>query len=204
MSDEQLPESHSPAAPEPETADLVETSTPLPPWIPVLIGLVLVALAGLAVYTGLRYRRSTLVDGMIKPRRVERMAPGMPGEQAPGSSLVLSGSGDEVPTALPPVSGHSRTQITNGPNGIATSTRLWARRGMLVHADPPDAEVYVNGLVIGEAQQFDAQDKIYDFPAAGSYDVRISKEGFKDVSYVITASNDAKQEVATLNVKLPK
>jgi len=38
----------------------------LPNWVPTVIGIVLVLMAGLAVYTGLRYRNPTLANGIIK------------------------------------------------------------------------------------------------------------------------------------------
>src|SRR5690349_9333417 len=78
-----------------------------PKWVPLLIGLVLVALAALAVFTGLRYRTSTLVN-IVRPRAQRtppRPAPAPPGEPEAGGSLM---SGDNTPVANEPVSGRSR------------------------------------------------------------------------------------------------
>ena len=54
----------------------------LPRWVPALIGAVLVIIAGLAVYTGLRYRNPTLGDGIIRPKRP---GPAATGGRSPGS-----------------------------------------------------------------------------------------------------------------------
>ena len=70
------------------------TETPRPPeetplmprWVPAAIGVVLVAMAALAVYTGLRYREPTLANGVVKSRRPVRAMTsggGPPGEPEP-------------------------------------------------------------------------------------------------------------------------
>ena len=70
----------------------------LPSWVPTVIGIVLVLMAGLAVYTGLRYRNPTLANGIIKTRRPPRAMTGggPPGEPEPGASLVFA---ENAPTA---------------------------------------------------------------------------------------------------------
>src|SRR5258706_504665 len=62
----------------------------LPRWVPTLIGAVLVTLAALAVYTGVRYRNPTLADGIIRSKRSTTAVTGggPPGEPGPGASLV--------------------------------------------------------------------------------------------------------------------
>src|SRR5437660_10004961 len=74
----------------------------MPRWVPGVIGVVLVAMAALAVYTGLRYRTPTLANGVVKSRRPARAmtgGAGPPGEPEPGASLVVPGdAADNAPT----------------------------------------------------------------------------------------------------------
>jgi len=151
-----VPPPQPPEEREPETA-------PLPSWVPTLIGAVLVILAGLAVYTGLQYRNSTIV-GVVKPRRVPAAnSPAPPGEPQPGASLVFPGeSGDNAPVAHPAVSGKSRATIVGTGHDVESTVRIWARRGMTTAVTPPDALVYVNDVAVGEANQLSSQP--YEFP----------------------------------------
>ena len=180
----------------------------LPRWVPALIGAVLVIIAGLAVYTGLRYRNPTLGDGIIRPKRSGPAATGggPPGEPGPGASLVFPGeSGDNAPTASDAVTGRSRATISGGgATGVTASVRLWARRGMVTNVVPDDAMIYVNDLPIGEARQFNTPDEVYDFPAPGSYTVRIVAPGYKERVFVVTAAENAQDEVVKLDVKLTR
>jgi hypothetical protein len=201
---EERPEQNS----EPPRERHVVADTPaMPRWVPPVIGIVLVVMAALAVYTGVRYRNPTLANGMIRNRRVPRSTPanGAPGEPEAGASLVFPGeAGDNTPTAGAPVSGRARAAITGGPQGVTSATRIWARRGMMTIVSPDDAMVYVNDLAVGQARQFDREDEIYDFPATGSYTVRLVAPGYREQFFVITAAENAKDEVAKLNVKLVK
>jgi hypothetical protein len=180
----------------------------MPRWVPGVIGIVLVAMAALAVYTGLRYRTPTLANGVVKSRRPARAmtgGAGPPGEPEPGASLMFPGdAADNAPTASEAVNGRARAEITGTGHGITSTVRIWARRGMMTNVVPEDALVSVNDLVIGQAKQFDKPDEIYDFPAPGSYTIHISAPGFKDQQFIVTVSDDAKQEIARLDVKLAK
>ena len=178
----------------------------MPRWVPVLIGAVLVVMAALAVITGLRFRETSLV-GMVKPRKPPRtitnVAP--PGEPEAGASLMFPGeSGDNAPVAHEPVQSPSHAVVNGGKNGISSTVRMWARRGMTTHVVPGDTLVYVNEVAIGQADQFNSENEVYDFPAAGSYTVRLVAPGYKEREYVITASDDAKDEIAAIDVKLEK
>ncbi|MEO8034984.1 MAG: PEGA domain-containing protein [Acidobacteriota bacterium] len=177
----------------------------MPGWVPALIGLVLLFLAALAVYTGVR-RENSVITRIIHPRKQPRaMAPAPPGEPGPGSSLVFPGDTTEnVPTANAPVTGKAHGEIVGGPGGVTGTLRFWARRGMIVDAVPDDAMVYVNELAIGEARQLNTPDEIYDFPAAGSYNVRISAPGYKERTFIVTAAETAKDEIARISVTLDK
>jgi hypothetical protein len=181
---------------------------PMPPWVPTVIGVVLVAMAALAVYTGIRYRSPTLANAIIKSRRPARAmtgGAGPPGEPEPGASLLFPGdAADNTPAAHEAVTGTARNQITGTGNSITSTPRMWARRGLITHVVPDEAMVAVNDLVIGQAKQFDTMDEIYDFPAPGSYTIRISAAGYKDQQFIITVAENAKAEIARLDVKMQR
>ncbi|HEY8133616.1 MAG TPA: PEGA domain-containing protein [Thermoanaerobaculia bacterium] len=175
--------------PEPPRERHVPDQPVLPSWVPTVIGIVLVLMAGLAVYTGLRYRNPTLANGIIKTRRPPRAMTGggPPGEPEPGASLVFP---EKAPTA-------EAASITG-------SAMMTARRGLITNVLPEDALVYVNGVVIGEARQFNTMNKVYDFAAEGSYTVRLVAPGYKEAQFVITASDNAQQEIARIDAKLAR
>lgn len=185
--------------PEPEEPE----AAPLPSWVPVLIGVVLVVFAALAVFTGLRLRNNTIVN-VVKPRRVQSQTSAPPGEPQPGASLMFPGeSGDTTPSAHPPVAGKSRAVISGGSGSAVEGTvRIWARRGMTTNVTPPDALVYVNDVPVGQANQLASTP--YEFPQPGSYNVRITAPGYSDRNFVVTAADNAKEEIATIQVKLGK
>ncbi len=202
-----LPPTAPPSEPPPAHEERTEVdAATLPWWVPVLIGTILVLMAALAVFTGLRYRTNTLVSIVHPPRRVQQPAtPAPPGEPEAGASLIFPGaSGDNAPTAHPPVSGQARAVITGSGEVINATARIWARRGMQLSVVPDDAVVYVNDVAIGQARQFNSGDEIYDFPAAGSYTVKLSAPGYKDRSFIVTASDGAKAEIAHIDAKLEK
>lgn len=177
----------------------------LPRWIPAVIGSVLVLIAALAVYTGIRYRSPSLAEGIIRSRKPPRAMTngGPPGEPGPGASLVFPGdSGDNAPVAQAATGGRARAQISGDASGISTTIRLLARRGMVTSVTPSDAMIFVNDLAIGEARQFSTPDEVYDFPAPGAYNVRIVAPGYREQHFVVTASETAQQEIVRLDVKL--
>ena len=194
-----------PVPPRGAERDPVDEPAPMPQWVPIAIGVVLVTLAALAVLTGLRYRDQTLVR-IVQPhqRPVRASAPAPPGEPEPGASLMFPGDAANVPAAREPVAGSARADITGGPGGVSSVIKLWARRGMRTNVAPPDAVVYVNDLAIGQASQFDSEEKEYDFAAPGSYTVRLIAPGYKERLFIVTAAENAKQEVAQIEVKLEK
>ena len=186
-------------ADEPQAPDVDETPA-MPRWVPVLIGIVLVLIGALAVWTGIRYRHPTLANGIVKTRRPPRpmTGAGPPGEPEPGSSLMFPG---EAPTASAPVAGRTRVEINGGPQGVTSVMRFWARRGMTINATPDDAIVYVNDTPIGQASQWTG---VYEFAQPGSYTVRVAAPGYEERMFVVTAAENAKDEVANLTVKLEK
>ncbi len=177
---------------------------PMPRWVPVAIGVVLVTLAALAVITGMRYRDQTLVR-IVQPRHrmVRTTAPAPPGEPEPGASLMFPGDSN-VPQAHEPVTGPSKAEIAGGRGGVAGILRLTARRGLRTNVTPPDAVVYVNDVAIGQASQFDSEDEEYDFAAPGSYTIRLIAPGYKERDFIVTAAENATDEVAKIEVKLEK
>ncbi|MGH9419054.1 MAG: hypothetical protein ACRD3J_03705 [Thermoanaerobaculia bacterium] len=179
----------------------------MPRWVPTVIGVVLVAMAALAVYTGIRYRTPTLANGVVKSRRPPRAitaGAGAPGEPEPGASLVFPGDADNTPSARNAVTGRARAEITGTGHGITGMMRMWARRGMITNVVPSEAMVSVNDLVIGQAKQFQTMDEVYDFPAPGSYTIHLSAPGYKDQQFIVTVAENAKDEIARLDVKLEK
>lgn len=173
----------------------------LPPWVPTMIGAILVIMAALAVYTGLRYRNPTLANGIIKRRNPPRAMSnaGPPGEPEPGGSLVFPGA---APDANQPVPSHNRVEVAGGPQGVTATVRMNARRGLITNVIPDDAMVYVNGLAIGQAKQFNTMDEVYDFPAPGSYTIRIAAPGYKEREFIVIAEDSANAEIARIDVKL--
>lgn len=161
----------------------------LPKWVLTLIGVVLVLMAALAVYTGVRYRNPTLADGIIKRRNPPRAMTGVgpPGEPEPGASLVFP---EHSPTA--------------NEASVISAVHLSARRGLITNVLPDDAMVFVNGVAMGEAKQFNTIDEVYDFPAPGSYTVRFVAPGYKEAQFVVIASDAAKDEIARINAKLER
>lgn len=176
----------------------------MPRWVPVLIGVVLVAIAALAVYTGLRTRDDDTILAHVRPqRRQGSNAAAPPGEPGAGESLVLHGTaGDNAPVANEPVQGQSRAVVTGGPGGVTSTVRVWARRGMVLNVLPEDTLVYVNDMPIGQVSQLNTMDEAYEFAAAGSYTVKLVAPGGAEKTYVVTASEDAKEDVARISTDL--
>lgn len=178
-----------------------DVAPPMPRWVPVLIGVLLVLIAGLAVWTGIRYRHPALANGIVKTKRPARpmTGAGPPGEPEPGASLVFP---EQSPTASAPVAGRTRVEITGGgAQGVTAVMRMWARRGMSINATPDDAMVYVNDTPIGVASQWTG---VYEFAQPGSYTVRIVAPGYREKMFVVTAAENARDEVATIVAKLEK
>jgi hypothetical protein len=184
--------------------DLGPPPAAFPRWVPVLIGVVLVAIAALAVYTGLRYRDDGTMTEHVGAnegtRTRQTAAPG--GEPGAGASLVLP---ENTPTANAPVTGDARAVITGGgAGGVQSSIRIWARRGMVLNVLPDDALVYVNETPIGAVNQFNSMDEAFEFAEPGSYNVKLSAPDHRDRMYVVTVAENAPNDVARISVKLEK
>ncbi|HUR79345.1 MAG TPA: hypothetical protein VM733_01170 [Thermoanaerobaculia bacterium] len=177
----------------------------MPRWVPVLIGIVLVVIAALAIFTGLRSRDDSLLS-QVHPRRQQGAnTPAPPGEPGAGASLVLHGaSGENTPEANEPVRGTARAVVTGGPGGVSSSVRTWARRGMVLNVLPEDTSVFVNDMPIGQVAQFNTMDEAYEFAAAGSYNVKLVAPEGATKTYVVTASEDARDDVVRITADLRK
>lgn len=189
-------------APDTSRDDDLPPPAVLPKWVPILIGLILIGMAGLALWTGLKYRDEAFRRPVV--RLPIKTAPaggiGAPGEPQAGASRM---SGDAVPDPHPATPGeNARFSISNQSGAIAGSTRISASRGMLIDVKPESALVYVNGKAIGEAKQFSDVDSMYEFAEPGNYNVRIVEEGFGEADYTITADPDSETEVAIVKVEL--
>jgi len=186
-----------------EDVEPSEPNAAMPRWVPVLIGVILAIMAGLAIYTGLHYRDENTLTSQMRPRRDRGMTAAPPGEPGAGESLVMhGGEGDSTPAAKPAVEGEARAVISGGRGGVESTVRIWARRGMLLAVTPTEAMVYVNDVPIGQAGQFDTIDEIYEFAAPGSYTIKVVAPNNKQKSYIVTAANEAPQDVATIQAKL--
>jgi len=51
-------------------------------------------------------------------------------------------------------------------------------------------------------RQFNTMDEVYDFAEPGSYTVRIVAPGGAEKTFVVTAAEDAKQDVARISAKM--
>jgi len=200
MMTEQTPEPGPESNPESsnDEKDLINEPAVMPRWIPLLIGGVLVLLAGLAVFTGLRYRDDNTILEHVPPRKARAAAPAPPGEPGAGASLVLPGN---TPVANEPVTGTSRMVISGGPGGVQTATRYWARRGVVFNVLPEETMVFVNDLPIGQVRQFNSMDEVYDFAEPGSYTVRLVAPSGAEKTFIVTAADDAKLDIARISVK---
>ena len=81
---------------------------------------------------------------------------------------------------------------------------MWARRGLRTNITPADAVIYINDVAVGQANQFDSEDKEYDFAEPGSYTIRIIAPGYKERRFIVTAADNAKAETAMIAAKLDK
>ena len=179
----------------------------LPRWVPILIGLILVGMAALALYTGLRYRDQPFKSRITPPpaKAKAQREVGAPGEPTAGASRMMHGEyGENAPQPNAPVAGEgAKVQITGGSNaGISHTVRVAARRGVLIDVQPDDAQVYINDNSVGIARQFKDPNEIYEFPDEGSFTIRIIAPGHRELTYVVTATQDAPLEIVEIRGRM--
>ncbi|MGK2859468.1 MAG: hypothetical protein ACSLFQ_19885 [Thermoanaerobaculia bacterium] len=207
-SDAELPSEGSPGgAGAPEEAPLE-----LPGWVAPAIGLVLVLIAAMAVWTGFRPRtrpeaKLVLTEPAIRGSAAQREdsggAPGNP--EAGASRVVQSGSGGAVPSAQPLPEGElPRATIAGNETGVTPTTNLEVRRGIAFDSDRTDAVVYVNDLPIGDAGQFAAKDQPYEFAQEGTFTVRVVAADGTEARFVVVATAAAETDVVVIRVRLAR
>lgn len=166
----------------------------LPAWVPAAIGLTLVALAGMAAYTGFRTRVKPPVNvGVATPfDQTDGLfiedGGGPPGSPGPGASKVRPDS--DVPSA-------------EAPQGLSEPV-VSARRGVMLVVQPPDATIYVNDVEVGNARQFSSPEDAYEFPEEGVFTLRITAPGRDEAVVMISADPEAHEEVAEIELTLAK
>lgn len=184
----------------------------LPGWVAPAIGLVLVAIAAMAVWTGFRPRTRPEAKIVITgPSAVDSTgmpedSGGAPGDPGPGQSRVVqSDSGGEVPPAEPLPGGElPRATIEGTAAGVTPTTSFEVRRGIAFESDRPDAIVYVNDVPIGDAAQFVAKDQAYEFAQEGKFTVRVVAKDGTEARFVVVATASAETDVALIRVRLGK
>jgi serine/threonine-protein kinase len=78
--------------------------------------------------------------------------------------------------------------------------RLRCRKGVDFDVNPDEAEVFVNGVDVGNADDLDH----YDFPAPGHYRIRLVYPGFKPAFVDVDVSPDADDKNVDLELELEK
>lgn len=201
----------SPPEPSPETPALAEEKPlELPGWVAPAIGLALVAIAAMAVWTGFRPRtRSEPRIVVSQPAIAESStmpedSGGAPGDPGPGASRVVqSESGGEVPPANPLPEGElPRASIEGTAAGVTPTTSIEVRRGIAFDSNRTDAIVYVNDVPIGEVGQYAAKNQAYEFAQEGTFTVRVVAKDGTEARIVVVATAAAETEVAIIRVRL--
>jgi len=181
----------------------------LPAWVPAAIGLTLVALATMAVYTGFRTqvrpqdRSLTLRPFDTSEGLYPEETGGSPGAPGPGSSRVSPE--DELPAPEPLERARpGGLAITGDAEGLVGRRSLSARRGVVFRIEPPDAMVWVSDVAVGSARQFASADQAYEFPEEGVFRIRITAPGHAELDLEVSADRNAKLELAEVTAKLPQ
>jgi hypothetical protein len=196
-----MTETNTPAPPPPEGSSVpqappVEKELHLPGWIPPAIGIALVLLGAMAVYTGFRPRTKAADRMILTEPSVTRLTStedsgGAPGAPEPGASRVLPGeTGEVVPEP--------------GPMPAGSIAPISVRRGVIFDVEPKDAMVYVNDAPIGPASQFASKTDVYEFAQSGAFRIRLVAPGYRDAEFQVTAEHDGDNEVATIKAVMKK
>ena len=198
-----------PPVPDGDSSQSPDETPSLPGWVPVLIGGLLVVMALLAVFTGLRYRtrtedRPVVHRTSVNTRGIE--SAGAPGEPEPGASRSLHGAlGEAIPeAAAADTAESSRVTISGGKEGVISTFQASARRGVMFDVKPADAVVYVNEQEIGTADQFSGPEEAYEFANEGKFTIRFVAPGYEDSVYVITADSGARDATVVIRDAMKK
>lgn len=207
-SEPELPPEASPG----ETGPPDDAPLELPGWVAPAIGLALVLIAGMAVWTGFRPRTRPEAKLVITEPAIREHAAqpedsgGAPGDPGPGASRVVqSDTGGAVPSAQPLPEGElPRATIAGDETGVTPTTNLEVRRGIAFDSDRSDAVVYVNDLPIGDAGQYAAKDQPYEFAQEGTFTVRVVAADGTEARFVVVATAAAETDVAVIRVRLAR
>jgi len=122
-----------------------------------------------------------VVPPPARPR--EQRVPG-PAVSAPAAPAPAPAPREPEPEAAPEAPAADQTIRT----GLQVAFRV----------TPPDAHVLVEGRVIGEAQEWSGQRgaRTYTFPGAGTYMVKIKKDGMKDLRIAVEAGAGGASTIA--------
>lgn len=203
--------------PAPEPPPVAEEDAPLelPRWVAPAIGLALVAIAAMAVWTGFRPRTRPEARLVITEPAVSRAtglpedSGGAPGDPGPGASrMVQSETGGAVPQAQPLPAGPAgelpRITIEGNDAGVTPTSSVEVRRGIAFDSDRPDAIVYVNDLAIGDAGQYAAKDQAYEFAQEGTFTVRVVAKDGTEARFVVVSTAAAETDVVMIRVRLAR
>lgn len=201
------------AGTEESATPLEEPPLELPAWVAPAIGIVLVAIAAMAVWTGFRPRSRTEPRYVITQPQLPAAATGMkedsggaPGDPGPGaSSVVQNETGGAVPLAEPLPEGElPRDAIRGDAGGVVPTSNYEVRRGIAFACDRPEATVFVNDLPMGEAGQYSSKEQPYEFSEEGSFNVRVVAKDGAEARFTVVASAGAQTDVELIRVRLAK
>lgn len=181
----------------------------LPSWVPAAIGLTLVLLAAMAVYTGFRTQ--------VRPHGQETAAEvspfteadgffleesgGPPGAPGPGGSRVTAE--EDVPSpGSPSERGGATLAISGDAEGVTGRKSIAVRRGLVFDVTPSEAVVYVNDVAVGSVRQFDSPESAYEFAEEGVFSVKVSAPGYAEVELIVDAGPDEAEETAVVQLRL--
>ncbi len=116
-----------------------------------------------------------------------------------------------APTATPTPRPTATATATPRPTPTPTPTppiveRYLCSRGAEFNVDPEDAEVAINGTVIGIADDWDDSGggDVYWFQGQGTYYARFTMAGFETAWVMIVVSPSAEEEIADIDTELEK
>ncbi|MEO6196119.1 MAG: serine/threonine-protein kinase [Thermoanaerobaculia bacterium] len=128
--------------------------------------------------------------------------PARPRERVPGPA----GSAPAAPAPRQPEPSRDEPEAEEpAPEQPAADQSLRSGLQVAFHVNPPDAYVLVEGRVIGQAQEWSGQRgaRTYSFPGAGSYLVKIRKQGMKERRIAVEAGAGGSSVIAANLQALP-
>ncbi len=124
------------------------------------------------------------------PAPAPSSAPPVPVPSRPREQRVPPPAASEPAAPVPaPAPAPREPEPEAAPEAPAADQTMRTGLRVSFQVTPPDAHVLVEGRVIGEAQEWSGQRgaRTYTFPGAGTYMVKIRKEGMKEVRIAVEA-----------------